>query len=445
MKRYDSYKNSGIDWIGEIPNSWSVVKLKHISNIYNGNSLNDDLKEKYESDNLDYIPYISTKDVEPETGKININNGIRIPSYENNFKIAPKGSFVLCIEGGSAGKKIGFLSEAVYFVNKLACFDYNNKFLYYYALSENFKNQFFNSLSGLIGGVSISIIRNFFTTFPSLQEQTQIAAFLDYKTNLIDATIEKKKRLIELLKEKRQAVINEAVTKGLNPNPPMKDSGVEWLGEIPEHWEVTRLKQIAEAFGRIGYRGYTTEDIVGEDEGAITISPSNMKGNYMTFESCTYISWEKYEESPEIKIYNDDILMVKTGSTYGKVGIVKDLYKKATINPQLLVLKNVKVNPDYLYNLLRTNYMQYQVETNVIGSTIPTISQTKILNFSLPLPPNDEIEEIMNYIQNQMNIIDKAIKMIETQIKKVQTYRQSLISEAVTGKIDVREWQIDNN
>lgn len=446
MKGYDSYKYSGVDWIGEIPNNWSIVKLKHISNIYNGNSLNDDLKEKYESDNLEDIPYVSTKDVEVDTGKINTNNGVRIPLNENNFKIAPKGSFLLCIEGGSAGKKIGYLNEDVFFVNKLACFEYNNKFLYYYSLSESFKNQFFNSLSGLIGGVSISTIRNFFTTLPSLKEQTQIAAFLDYKTNLIDATIEKKKRLIELLKEKRQAVINEAVTKGLNPNAPMKDSGVEWLGEIPEHWEVTKLKQIAEAFGRIGYRGYTTEDIVGEDEGAITISPSNMKGNYMTFENCTYISWDKYEESPEIKIYNDDILMVKTGSTYGKVGIVKDLNKKATINPQVLVLKNVKVNPDYLYNLLRTNYMQYQVETNVIGSTIPTISQTKILNFSLPLPPNDEIEVIMNYIQDQMNIIDKTIKLIETQIKNIQTYRQSLISEAVTGKIDVREWQnLKNN
>ena len=266
-------------------------------------------------------------------------------------------------------------------------------------------------MSGLIGGVSISTIRNFFTTFPSLEEQTQIAAFLDYKTNLIDATIEKKKRLIELLKEKRQAVINEAVTKGLNPNAKMKDSGVEWLGEIPEHWNVVRLKQISNAFGRIGYRGYTTEDIVGEDEGAITISPSNMKGNYMTFDNSTYINWDKYEESPEIKIYNDDILMVKTGSTYGKVGIVKNLEKKATINPQLLVLKDVKINSDYLFNLLRTNYIQYQVETNVIGSTIPTISQTKILNFFLPLPPNDEIKSIITFIQNQMNLIDKTTQI----------------------------------
>jgi type I restriction enzyme S subunit len=441
MKRYNSYKDSGIEWIGEIPIDWSITKLKFISNIYNGNSLNEDLKEKYESDDLSNISYISTKDVDQNTGKINLENGIRIPKDDGNFKLAPKGSFVLCIEGANAGKKIGYLNEEAYFVNKLACFDYSNKFLYYYGLSENFKNQFFNSLSGLIGGVSISTIRNFHSTFPSIEEQTAIASFLDYKTNLIDVTIEKKKRLIELLKEKRQAVINEAVTKGLNANAPMKDSGIEWLGEIPEHWKVVRLKQIADAFGRIGYRGYTTEDIVGEDEGAITISPSNMKGDYMTFENCTYISWNKYEESPEIKIYNDDILMVKTGSTYGKVGVVKDLNNKATINPQVLVLKNVKVNPDYLYNLLRTNYMQYQVETNVIGSTIPTISQTKVLNFSLPLPPNDEIELIMIFIQNQMDLIDKMRKKIEIAIEKLQTYRQSLISEAVTGKIDVRDWE----
>ena len=164
----------------------------------------------------------------------------------------------------------------------------------------------------------------------------------------------------------------------------------------------------------------------------------------MSFENCTYIKWEKYDESPEIQIYNNDILMVKTGSTYGKTGIVKNLSKKATINPQLLVFKNIKINPDYLFNLLRTPLIKNQVETCVIGSTIPTISQSKILNFQIVLPPINEIEEIMLFIRATTSQIDSISSLIKQQIDNLKEYRQSLISEAVTGKIDVREWQPSN-
>lgn len=162
----------------------------------------------------------------------------------------------------------------------------------------------------------------------------------------------------------------------------------------------------------------------------------------MTFEKCTFLSWSKYEESPEIKIYNDDLIMVKTGSTFGKVGIVKDLEQKATINPQLLVLKSVKVNPNYLYLLLKSNLIQSQVKTEVIGSTIPTISQTKILNFKLIIPPDEEIEHLLKGIEKETAIITKTISTIEKEIALVQEYRTALIAEAVTGKIDVREYNV---
>ena len=458
MKGYKNYFKTNSNFIPEVPLNWKKLRVKNLvdKNTYYPVGDGDHGSIKPEMYLEEGVPYIRVQNLSWH-GDLLLENVVYISDEvqkANSKSILRPGDILIAKTGATIGK-LGLIPNELKEANTTSSVGkltidlsrFHPKYILYSFQAKHFNDQIWIQASQKSAqpGFNIDDLIEFEIATPELEEQTKIAAFLDYKTNLIDATIEKKKRLIELLKEKRQAVINEAVTKGLNPNAPMKDSGVEWLGEIPEHWKVTRLKQIAEAFGRIGYRGYTTEDIVGEDEGAITISPSNMKGNYMTFESCTYISWDKYEESPEIKIYNDDILMVKTGSTYGKVGIVKDLFKKATINPQLLVLKNVKVNPDYLYNLLRTNYMQYQVETNVIGSTIPTISQTKILNFSLPLPPNHEIEEIMNYIQNQMNIIDKTIKMIETQIKKVQSYRQSIISEAVTGKIDVREWQIDNN
>lgn len=449
MKMYNKYKASNTKWVDEIPFEWKIVNFRYLINVltdFTANGSFGDLAKNVTYLDSGFSRLIRQTDL---NGKFK-NKAIYVDELAHNYlsKSELFGGEVILANVGSAGLSWifdGYDGKATLGPN---CFLlkfnqlFNNKFAYISLNSYYLNSQILDKASSSIQPkLNKEDIRTCKVIVPSVQEQIKITEYIEYKTNLIDTTIEKKKRLIELLKEKRQAVINEAVTKGLNPNVAMKDSGLEWLGEIPAHWEVVRLKKIADAFGRIGYRGYTTQDIVGQDEGAITISPSNMKGNYMTFENCTYINWYKYEESPEIKIYNDDILMVKTGSTYGKVGIVRDLDKKATINPQLLVLKNVRINSTYLFNLLRTNYIQYQVETNVIGSTIPTISQTKILNFSLPLPPNEEIEFIMQFIQNQMNLIDKTQKAIEIAIKKLQTYRQSLISEAVTGKMDVRDWQ----
>ncbi len=214
--------------------------------------------------------------------------------------------------------------------------------------------------------------------------------------------------------------------------PVYKYSGVKWLGDVPEGWDIKKLKEICSAYGRIGFRGYTTNDLVGEDEGAITISPSNISENEMSFNKCSYLSWVKYEESPEIKIYNEDILIVKTGSTYGKIGYVKNLMTKATINPQLLVLKKIKINNSYLYYQLLTPIIQTQIERDVVGSTIPTISESKILNFVSLVPTYNEQIAIASFLDRKTAQIDKAINIKERQIELLKERRQILIHQAVT-------------
>lgn len=157
----------------------------------------------------------------------------------------------------------------------------------------------------------------------------------------------------------------------------------------------------------------------------------------MIFEKCSYLSWNKYNESPEIQIFENDILMVKTGSTYGKIGIVKNLPQKATINPQLLVLKDIKINADYFYSILKTHVVQTQIETEVIGSTIPTISETKIMNIKVAIPKSDEIEKIVEKT-NEINLkFDSAISLKEKEIEKLKEYKMSLIDAVVTGKVKV--------
>lgn len=438
IKPYKKYKLSEVDWLGEIPEHWEVKRIKYIF------KEQDKRSEEGLEDLLSVSHYtgVTKKSDRYKEGE-EISNAKSLVGY----KIVSEGDLVMNIMlawNGSLGiSKFNGITSPAYCVFKSLIG--GERYFGYLFRTKNAQQEFKKQSTGIIESRLRLYPDKFFnikTVVPPKEEQEKIANFLDFKTAKIDRFIRKKKQLIKLLNEQKAGIINQAVTKGLDENVKMKPSGIEWLGDIPEHWEVKKLKGICNAFGRIGFRGYKTTDLVNQGEGAITISPSNMKYDFMTFEKSTYLSWEKYEESPEIKIFNDDIIMVKTGSTYGKVGIVKNLEHEATINPQLLVLKNVTINPNYLYLLLKSNLIQSQVKAEVIGSTIPTISQTKILNFNLVTPPNEEIQSILIYIEKETTILDKTIATIEKEIALVQEYRAALIAEAVTGKIDVRDYEV---
>ena len=270
---------------------------------------------------------------------------------------------------------------------------------------------------------------------PPLHEQDKIVEYLDRKTTLIDSLLEKTVRKIELLKEKRISLINEVVTKGLNPDVEMKDSGVEWIGEIPSHWVISKIKFECEIIGRIGFRGYTTEDIVDEGDGVVTLSPSNILNDEFNLKNRTFLSWEKYHESPEIQIFHSDIILVKTGSTIGKAAIIPEGVSEMTINPQLVVLKRIKPLNRYLFAQTTCRFIKESFGLEQTGSTTPTISQEKIKEFPLLLPPLHEQEQIVEYLDEQTSIIDSTITNEEKRIKLLKEYRQSLISEVATGKI----------
>ena len=257
--RYTSYKNSGVEWLGEIPEHWEVKKIKFIANIYNGDSLNENLKKSFESFDKNRIPYISSKDIDINNSNINYDNGLRIPNENVSLKVAPKFSSLLCIEGGSAGRKIAFTNQEVCFVNKLACFSIKkgneSEYLYYSLKGSPFQTQFKLSLSGMIGGVSISNLNNFIISVPPLKEQTAIAEFLDDKTSKIDAAVALKEQQIKLLQELKQILIHKVVTRGLDDSVAFKDSSVEWIDEIPEHWEVFRNNTLFKEENRSGREG----------------------------------------------------------------------------------------------------------------------------------------------------------------------------------------------
>jgi type I restriction enzyme, S subunit len=272
---------------------------------------------------------------------------------------------------------------------------------------------------------------------PSLPEQQAIADFLDRKIAQIDTLIAKKKRQIELLQEQRTALINSAVTKGLNPAAPMKDSGVEWLGEIPNHWGTVPLKYVCYMKGRIGWQGLTQAEFT--DEGPYLITGMNFKNGKMNWDECYHISEERFAEAPEIHVEKGDVLITKDG-TIGKLLFMDYLPGPTSLNSHLLILRPLhdEFNTKYLYYLLHSNAFQKFVDTVKTGTTFYGITQASMGDFKMFIFDKQEQQAIVDFLDDKLKQFDTLIDNVTKQIKLYEEYRTALISEAVTGKIDVR-------
>jgi len=442
LSAYMEYKDSGIEWVDDIPSLWEHGPLRWLALRYSGGTP-DKKNESYWTDGI--VPWLNSGAV--NQGLISEASAYITQSAldQSSAKWVPENSILMALAGqGKTKGMVGQLSFRATCNQSMAAIvptkNLNARYLYWW-LTSNYLN-----IRNMAGGdhrdgLNLELIATIPVPLPSALEQKTIAAFLDHETGKIDALVEEKKRLIVLLKEKRQAVISHAVTKGLNRSLPMKDSGIEWLGEVPEHWKVTRVKRISTLVGRIGYRGYTTADLVDEGEGAISLSPSNLVEGRLNLNKRTYLSWQKFYESPEIEIKNNDVVMVKTGSTFGKVGIidVNDL-PSSTINPQLVIFKGIWCEPYFLYFSLTVPYMLAEIAVNNSGSTIPTMSQENIGNFGIPMPPRHEQNSIVQHLKQYSEKLDGLIAQAETAILLLRERRSALISAAVTGKIDVRDF-----
>lgn len=239
------------------------------------------------------------------------------------------------------------------------------------------------------------------------------------KSKLIDAAIRGKlteqlpedgtaEEDLKEIEEKKMEIESSGVLKGRKKKKVLPLLNVNFPFEIPSSWKWIRLNSVVEIFGRIGFRGYTKNDIVERGQGAISLSPSNItKSGKITYENCTFLSWDKYNESPEIMVEKDDVILVKTGSSYGKCAIVKSLPEKATINPQLAILKYVLCDRNYLHTVLISDMAHKQYEEFVIGAATPTFSQENLANFLLPLPPLAEQKRIVQKLDEILPLCEK--------------------------------------
>src|SRR5690606_7911828 len=285
--------------------------------------------------------------------------------------------------------------------------------------------------AGGLKRVPTDVINNFKIAAPTLCEQTQIARFLDHETARIDALIEEQQRLIELLKEKRQAVISHAVTKGLDPTVPMKDSGVEWLGEVPAHWEVKRLKHLcadikAGPFGSAltkdmyvatGYKIYGQEQVIPGDFSI---------GDY-------YIDEERFESLRQYQIAPGDVLISCVG-TFGKIAVVPDDAEPGIINPRLIrVRSNHYATPQYLSTVLHSGVVFEQFSVLSRGGTMDVINIGSLSEIVLAVPPLKEQVAILTFIEEQSRRFDGLMLEASGGVSLLPERRSALVSAAVTG------------
>lgn len=435
----DSY---GMKWMGTVPENWSISPAKRHFYIQLGKML----QNGPEAENDCTVPYL--KAVNVLWGRANTEDTPEMWASPDEIMLygVRDGDLLVC-EGGEVGRagivrnppdrciiqnalhrvrarnssSVSFLMYVLHSVNSSGWFDVLcNK-----ATIAHFTGQKFAELR---------------VPLPSPKRQRAISTFLDRETSRIDDLIAKKQCQIELLQEKRSALISHVVTKGLDPNVKMKDSGVEWLGEIPEHWKISRVKYVASVVGRIGFRGYTTDDQVDAEEGALTIGATQFNSTgQIDLSSPVYISWEKYYESPEIMVSYNDILVVQRGSTCGKIGFVDRELGPTTINPSVVLLKRIRIVPKYLYYYLSGSFTRSVFDSLLSETAIPMLSQFQIGNIPLCLPPAEEMEIAVEYIDVETARIDRLMERVNTSIHLLREYRTALISAAVTGKIDVRE------
>lgn len=428
-------KESGIDWIGQIPQEWDLGKVKFFSKISAGATPDRNNIFFWNGD----INWMSSGEVNQEVVTHTAETITTLALKRTSTKLLPIGTVMLALNGqGKTKGTAAVLAIETASNQSLASFivddaRVNNIYLYYF-LKANYSN-----IRGLKGedrdGLNLQLVSNIIIPLLDIKEQKKIADFLDKKTAQLDKGKALLEEQIQKLKDYRASLIYETVTKGLDKNVPMKDSGIDWIGQVPEGWGISKLEQFVNIFGRIGFRGYTTNDIVNEEEGAISYSPSNILEFSVKDNNNTYISWSKYDESPEIQVRTGDILYVKTGSSYGKTGIVNELSKQATINPQLVVLKPKKYTDSRLINyMLNSSVGKNQSELIVGGSTIPTITQESIKKMIFPKIPFEEQKKIADFLDEKTVQIDKLIQIKNEQIKNINKQRQTLIYDYVTGK-----------
>lgn len=417
--RYDKYKDSGIAWIGEIPEHWEVKKIKNICSQTN-------IKENSKGNPL---PYIGLENIESGSGKY-VDTTSEVDGIANRF----------CKNNVLFGKLRPYLSKVYLAKSDGICSTefivYDTKkndchFIHKLLLSQSFIDVVNSSTYGAkMPRANSEFINNIYTQIPPIQEQQHIATYLDQKCGEIDELITLQEEMITKLQSYKQSVITEAVTKGLDKNVPLKDSGIEWIGEIPEHWTFTVFKKFLSEPMQYG-ANEPAEECNYNDPRYIRITDIKDDGTLRddTFKSLPL------EKAKEYMLNKGDLLFARSGATVGKTFLYKEDYAacfagyliKARCNKDVLL-------PNFVFYYTLSNVYQNWKNSIFIQSTIQNIGADKYSVMPIIVPSLSEQQSIANYLDQKCSEIDELISIKQQKIEKLKDYKKSLIFECVTGK-----------
>jgi len=441
FRPYSEYKESGVEWLGEIPANWEALRLRFVV---------ETSVSKREVRGLDRGTEVSFIPMEAvgEYGGLSLDGTKPLSEVLDGYTYFRDDDVVVakitpCFENGKGALAEALCNGIAFGTTELHVLRPRNgiykRFLLYLTFSDRFRRLGTASMYGAGGQkrVSDNFIRDFAHPFPSLAEQRAIAAFLDRETVKIDGLVARKERLIGLLAEKRTALITRAVTRGLDPNVPMKDSGVEWLGEIPAHWEVKRLWHLTPSDRRIMYGivlpGPNVQDgvpiVKGGDVAATRLKPEALSKT--TFEIDA-----RYVRS---RLRGGDLVYAIRGSI-GEVEMVpKELEGANLTQDAARIAYTARTEGRWLLNALRSSVIFAQLEAGALGATIKGINIRDLKRTLVSVPPIEEQTQIATFLGRETARIDALIAKIREAIDHLREFRTALISAAVTGKIDVRE------
>lgn len=433
-------KDSGIDWIGKIPVHWKFMRFKQIGKLSAGGTPSTSKSSYWDNGT---IPWISSGEVNNNTITDYITKITKLGLEESSTRLFPKGSVLLAItgQGKTRGRTAVLEIDACTNQSVVGIIPDNSKifnyFLWYYIQSQYWHLRS-HSQGSVQSGLNLDILKNYSITFSSIKEQKQIVQYLNANLSKIDSEISRNQNLIELLREKKQSTINQAVTTGLDPKVTMKDSDVEWIEDIPVKWNLDKIKFSSFVKGRVGWQGLRSDELV--DEGPYLITGTDFSEGNVDWKKCYHVEQWRYNLDPHIQVQNKDLLITKDG-TIGKLAYVENLPGLATLNSHLLLIRPLKnkYTTRFLYWVFKSDNFNYYVNLTQKGTTFNALSQEKIEEFIFAYPDINEQNKITLFLDNQTSKIDSEISKTDNQINKFHEFRQSLIYAAVTGKIDVRD------
>ena len=433
---YPAYKDSGVEWLGEVPAHWEEKPF--FSLISERSESNSGMKQ----DNLLSLSYgrIINKD-------INTLDGLLPASFET-YQVVYPGDIVFRLTDLQNDKRslrsaivreVGIITSA-YLAG--ACKKILPEFASHLFRAYDTRKVFYSMGGGLRQSMKYSDMKWLPILLPNEQEQAQIARFLDHETARIDALIEEQQRLTELLKEKRQAVISHAVTKGLDPTVPMKDSGVEWLGEVPAHWKVSKLGHYAQIL--TGFP-FPSASFSHDESDVRLLRGANIGVGSLKWIDTVYWSLSEGDNLSSYLMEEGQIVLgmdrpwISEGMRIARV-TKKDmpcllLQRVAAISP------SAELDDEYLFCLLASELFKTYVEPDLTGVSVPHISPEQIMSFQISVPEIGEQRRISSFIRNQLDQMTALFEQASESVELLQERRSALISAAVTGKIDVRGWQ----